>query len=57
MLNLAGHEISTAYTTFLKHLDVVFNLFINVKIPTVVAIITFMNRINFMLSSVEHEKS
>ena len=32
-------------------------LFINVKMPTVVGILTFMNRKNFMLNSVEHENS
>ena len=30
---------------------------INVKMPTTVGILTFMSRKNFMLSSVEHEKS
>ena len=30
---------------------------INVKMPTIVGILTFMSRKNFMLSSVEHEKS
>ena len=29
---------------------------INVKMPTVVGILTFMSRKNFMLSRVEHEK-
>ena len=29
----------------------------NVKMPTVVGILTFMSRKNFMLSCVEHEKS
>ena len=28
---------------------------INVKMPTIVGILTFMSRKNFMLSSVEHE--
>ena len=36
--------------------DVVFILLINVKMPTIVGILTFINRINFMLSSVENEK-
>ena len=41
-------------------LDVVFIMLINVKMPTIVAIVgilTFISRINFMLSLVEHEKS
>ena len=32
-------------------------MLINVKMPTIVGILTFMSMINFMLSSVEHEKS
>ena len=35
----------------------VFILLINVKMPTFVGILTFMSRINFMLSWVEHEQS
>ena len=31
-------------------------MLINVKIPTIVGILTFMSRINFVLSCVEHEK-
>ena len=31
-------------------------LLINVKLPTIVGILTFMSRINFMLSSVDYEK-
>ena len=30
---------------------------INVKMPTIVGILSFMSRKNFMLSRVEHEKS
>ena len=37
--------------------DVVFIMLINVKIPTVVGILTFMSRINFVLNQVEHGKS
>ena len=37
--------------------DVVFIMLINVKMPTIVGILTFMSRIKFMLSRVEHEKS
>ena len=36
--------------------DVVFILLINVKMPTIVGILTFMSRINFMLTCVDHEK-
>ena len=35
----------------------IFFLFINVKMPTVVGILIFMSRKNLMLNSVEHEKS
>ena len=37
--------------------DVVFILPINVKMPTIVGILTFMSRINSVFSSVEHGKS
>ena len=37
--------------------DVAFIMLINVKMPTVVGILTFMSRINFILSQVEHGKS
>ena len=40
-----------------SHSDVVFILLINVKMPTIVGILTFMSMINFVLSQVEHEKS
>ena len=36
--------------------DVVFIMLINVKMPTIVGILTFISRINFVLSRVEHEK-
>ena len=35
---------------------VVFIMLVNVKKPTIVGILTFMSRINFVLSLVEHEK-
>ena len=35
---------------------VVFIMLINVKIPTIVGILTFMSRINFLLRLVEHGK-
>ena len=41
----------------LNHKSQSFILLINVKMPTVVGILTFMSRIKFMLSLVEHEKS
>ena len=37
--------------------DVVFIMFISVKMTIKIAILTFMSRINSMLSSVEHEKN
>ena len=36
--------------------DVVIIMLINVKMPTIVGILTFMSRINFVLSRVEHRK-
>ena len=41
----------------LSLLDIVIIILINVKIPTVVGILTFMSRINLMLSLVEHGNS
>ena len=32
-------------------------MLINIKMPTIVGILTFMSRINFVLGLVEHEKS
>ena len=59
MLNSTEHEISTAhkklkYGQMKKFLalslsDVVFIMLTNVKMPTIVGILTFMSRINFML--------
>ena len=48
MLNSTQHEISTARMLFfnLKLSDVVFILLINIKIPTIVDILTFMSMIN-----------
>ena len=37
--------------------DVVFIMLINVKMPTIVGILTFMSRLNYVLSWVEYEKS
>ena len=60
MLNSTEHEISTAYKKLkyrqikkflaLGLSDVVFIMLINVKMPTVVGILTFMSMINFVLS-------
>ena len=36
--------------------DVVFIMLINVKMPTILGILTFMSRTNFVLSLVKHEK-
>ena len=38
-----------------KGSHVVFIVHTNVKMPTIIGILTFMSRINFILSSVEHE--
>ena len=38
-----------------KLLVSVYIMLINVKMPTIVGILTFMSRIDFVLSSVEHE--
>ena len=54
MLNSAELEISTSHRmqfiffSCLKHSDVVFILLINVKMPTIVGILTFMSMINFL---------
>ena len=66
MLNSTEHEISTAHQTkILTHKevsclslsDILFIILINVKMPTIDGILTFMSRINFVLTRVEHEKS
>ena len=70
MLNSTEHGISTDHTvkTTCKILkiqilhalilsDVVFILLIDVKMPTIVGILTFVNRINFMLNESSMEKS
>ena len=36
---------------------VVFIMLINIKMPTIVGILTFMSRMNFMVSTVEYGKS
>ena len=66
MLNSNEHEIVTAhkklkYRQIKKFLalslsDGVFILLKNVKMPTIVGILTFMSRINFVHSWVEYEK-
>ena len=66
MLNSTEHGTSNAHKSkMLIYIDffaliisyVVFILLINVKMPTIVGILTFMSRINFVLSCVEHGKS
>ena len=67
MLNSIEHEILNAhkYKNIKKFgfflgsdkLRMLFFPLINVKMPTIVGILTFMSRKNFMLSRVEHEKS
>ena len=41
----------------LKHLDVIIIMLMYVKMPTIFGILTFMSKINFMLSRLEHVKS
>ena len=59
MLNWTGHEISAVHKIWntekkeylaLGLSDDVFIMLINVKMPTIVGILTFMSRINFVLS-------
>ena len=60
VLNSTEHEISTAHKKLkyrqtkkcfaLSLSGVVFIMLINVKMPTMVGILTFMSRINFVLS-------
>ena len=61
LVNSTEHEFSTAHKTkiptnkevfALSLSDVVFIMLINVKMPTIVVIFTFMSRINFVLSLV-----
>ena len=66
MLNSAKHEIlmliskeisrNSAFSCSNK-LRMLLFLLINVKMPTIVGILTFMNRKSFLLSRAEHEKS
>ena len=37
--------------------DIAFIMLINIKMPTIVGFLTFMSRINFVLSLVEYKKS
>ena len=62
MLNSTEHEFSTARKNYntdkkktkkflaLSFSDVVFIMLINVKMPTMAGILTFMSKINFVLS-------
>ena len=47
--------MKNSFAFSLSHVVII--LLINVKMPTVVDILTFMCMINFVLSQVEHEKS
>ena len=63
MLNPTEHEISITYKIkTLKNIDfsfklsdVVFIMLIDVKMPTIVGILTFLSMINSMLSWVDHK--
>ena len=66
MLNSSEHEIYLAHKNEYRKINifllefkthVVFILLINVKMTTIVGILTFINMINYMLSYVKHEKS
>ena len=64
MLSLADLEILTAHKYFNSQFDLKctsLKLVIypaqNVKMPTIVGMLTFMSRINFSISWAEHEKS
>ena len=66
MLNSTQHGISNAHKFKYQEIQLfsgsdkprmLFFLLINVKMPTTVGILTIMSRKNFMLNSVEHEKS
>ena len=54
---IKGRMVRNKDFSCFKLSDGVFILLINVKMPKIVGISTFMSRINFVLSSVEHEKS
>ena len=67
MLNSAENEICSAYKKIKYHqfklfsykaeLSMKFFLLINIKMPTIVGILIFISRKNFMLNWVEYEKS
>ena len=66
MLNSTEHEISTRKNKntnkrrsflLLSLSDVVFMMLLNVKMPTIFDILTFMSWISFLCSRVEHGKS
>ena len=56
---LKAHSIKISRNSAFSGLDewgMLFFLFINVKMPTIVGVLTFMGRKNFMLNSIEHGK-
>ena len=66
MPNSSEHEICLAHKNEYRKINifllefktrVVFILLINVKMPTIVGNLTFISRINYMLSYVKHEKN
>ena len=59
MLKSTEHEISTAHKTLIptneevssfRLLEIEFIMLLNVKVPTIVGILTFKSRVNFVLS-------
>ena len=66
MLNSMEHGFSTAHKTKILKINIflAFNLSntvfikpVNVKMPTIVGILTSMDMINYMFRQIEHEKS
>ena len=65
MLYLAEHEILNAhkyknkknqlFSCSEKPINLLFFLLINVKMPTIIGILTYISRKNFILSCLEHE--
>ena len=55
-LLIKGKMLKNIFFLALKLSDAVFIMLIYVKMPTIVGILTFMSRINFLLSGVEHDE-
>ena len=55
LIKLKCRKINTFFA--FKLTDIIFIMLVNVKVPTIVGILTLMSMINFMLHLGEHEKS